>query len=161
MDENTFTIKEASKILHCSTQNIYQQKSKLMKLGFMEKSTIGSYCLNKEGINYLQEKRTETIKANNKVFNQVDNKSYFENSEVSTDTINIINLLNKQLHELKSEKEYWKNEYIKKDIHLQSKNEYIQNLNIQIMDLLKSTHLNKQQEQDVKKGFWEKFFNKK
>lgn len=69
MDDNIFTIKEASKLLHCSTQKIYQKKSKLMKLGFMEKSTTGSYFLKKDAINYLQEKRSETQKVNNQVFN--------------------------------------------------------------------------------------------
>jgi len=55
--------KRASKLLDCSTQNIYQQKSKLIKLGLMEYEENTGYVLNEKGINYLREKRTETIKS--------------------------------------------------------------------------------------------------
>lgn len=161
MDDNTFTIKQASKILHCSAQNIYQQKSKLMKLGFMEKSTTGSYYLKKDGINYLQEKRSETQKVNSQLFNQVDDKNSigFTNYNVQTNNIELINILKEQVQELKAEKNFWQSKYMEKDIQLDSKNEYIQQLNMQIFEILKSSEQNKQQKQNFKKGFFKKIFN--
>ena len=51
MSDNTFTVKEASVMLDCTTQNIYQQKSKLIQSGYMEKSITGEYVLNEKGIN--------------------------------------------------------------------------------------------------------------
>lgn len=160
MSDNTFTIKEASKLLDCSTQNIYQQKSKLIELGLMEQDTTTGYVLNEKGINYLREKRTETIKASNKGFNQVGNKDFINiaTPTVATDNTDLINILKEQLQELKEEKEYWRNEYIKKDNELQAKNEYIQGINTQVFALLGTSEQNKQQEQETKKGFWKKIF---
>lgn len=163
MSDNTFTVKDASKMLDCSTQNIYQQKSKLIQSGYMEKSVTGEYLLNEKGINYLREKRTETIKASNKSFNQVDNKGFTSvaNPTVATDNTDLVNILKEQLQELKTEKEYWRNEYTKKDNELQAKNEYIQGLNTQVFALLGTSEQNKQQqEQEVKKSFWKKIFDK-
>ena len=56
MSDNTFTVKEASVMLDCTTQNIYQQKSKLIQAGHMENSITGEYVLNEKGIKYLREK---------------------------------------------------------------------------------------------------------
>ena len=161
MSDNIFTIKEASKMLDCSTQNIYQQKSKLIELGLMEQSNAGSYVLNEKGINYLREKRTETIKASSQDFKQVDNKGFtnIASPTIATDSTDLINILKEQLQELKEEKEYWRNEYTKKDNELQAKNEYIQGLNTQVFALLGTQEENKKQEQDVKKGFWRKIFS--
>ena len=160
MSDNTFTIKEASRMLDCTTQNIYQQKAKLIELGLMEQDNITGYVLNEKGINYLREKRTETIKASNKVFNQVDNKdlSSIAHPTNVTDNTDLINFLKEQLQEAKEEKEYWRNEYTKKDTELQAKNEYIQGLNTQVFALLGTSEQNKRQEQENKKGFWNKLF---
>lgn len=162
MNDSTFTIKVASKMLDCSTQNIYQQKSKLIQSGYMEKSTTGEYVLNEKGINYLRDKRAETIKASNKGFNQVDNKDFtnIANPTVATDNTDLVNILKEQLQELKQEKEYWRNEYTKKDNELQAKNEYIQGLNTQVFALLGTSEQNKQQEQETKKSFWKRIFDK-
>ena len=162
MNDNTFTIKEASKMLDCTTQNIYQQKAKLIQLGYMEQSNTGAYILNEKGINYLREKRAETIKANSQEFNQVGSKGFtnIANPTITTDNVDLVSVLKEQLQELKEEKEYWRNEYTKKDTELQAKNEYIQGLNTQVFALLGTQEQNKQQEQDVKKGFWKRLFDK-
>lgn len=162
MNDNTFTIKEASKMLDCSTQNIYQQKGKLIQLGYMEQSSTGAYVLSEKGINYLREKRAETIKASSQDFNQFDNNSFtnIANPTMSTDNTDLLNILKEQIQELKTEKDYWRNEYAKKDSELQSKNEYIQGLNTQVFALLGTQEQNKQQTEESKKGFWKKLFDK-
>lgn len=162
MNDNTFTIKEASKMLDCSTQNIYQQKGKLIQLGYMEQSNTGAYILNEKGINYLREKRIETTKANSQVFNQVGSNDFtnISNPTISTDNTDLVNILKEQIQELRTEKDYWRNEYVKKDTELQAKYEYIQGLNTQVFNLLGTQEQNKQQEQNAKKGFWKKLFDK-
>ena len=159
MIDNTFSIKEASKILNCSTQNIYQQKSKLLAGGYMEQTNTGAFVLNEKGINFLREKRIETIKAN-KDFNQVGNNnlSNIANPVFPTDNSDLITILKEQIQELKSEKDYWRNEYTKKDNELKVKNEYIQNLNTQAFALLGTAEQNKKQEEETKKSFWRKIF---
>ena len=72
MLDSGFTITEASEMLDCTRQNIYQQKDTLVKLGYWETSETGKYYINEKGINYLREKRAETIKAKSKGFNQVE-----------------------------------------------------------------------------------------
>lgn len=161
MSDNTFTVKDASKMLDCTTQNIYQQKSRLIQLGYMEKSITGEYVLNENGINYLREKRAETIKASSQGFNQIGNKGFtnIANPTIATDNTDLINMLKEQLQDLKAEKEYWRNEYTKKDNELQAKNEYIQGLNTQVFALLGNSEQNKQEpEPEVKKSFWKKIF---
>lgn len=160
MNDNTFTIKEASKMLDCSTQNIYQQKGKLIQLGYMEQSDTGAYILNEKGINYLKEKRIETVKANSQAFNQVGSNDFtnIATPTLSTDNTDLVNILKEQIQELRTEKDYWRNEYAKKDSELQSKNEYIQGLNTQVFALLGTQEQNKQQAEESKKGFWKKIF---
>ena len=170
MSDNTFTVKEASVMLDCTTQNIYQQKSKLIQSGYMEKSITGEYVLNEKGINYLREKRTETIKASSKDFNQVDNKGFtnIASPTVATDNTDLINMLKEQLKELKEEKEYWRNKFEQKDVELQAKNDYIQELNTKAFALLDTGEQNKQeqeqqqiiQQEPVKKSLLQRFFNK-
>ena len=158
--DNLYSIKEASKLLDCSTQNIYRQKSELISKGLMEQSNTGSYFLNENGINYLREKRIETIKANSQDFKQVENNNL---SSVATpvfaDNTTIIELLKEQLQEAKQEKDYWKKQAETKDQELKEKNSYIQDLNTKAFALLGTTETNKQQEENIKKGFFRKFFN--
>lgn len=162
MSDNTFTIKEASRMLDCSTQNIYQQKGKLIQLGYMEQSDTGAYILNGKGINYLKEKRMETIKASNQDFNQFGKGNFtnIANPTISTENTDLVNILKEQIQELKEEKEYWRNEYTKKDTELQTKNEYIQGLNTQVFALLGTQEQTNQQTEESKKGFWKKLFDK-
>lgn len=160
MLDNMYSIKEASKLLDCSTQNIYRQKSELINKGLMEQAETGSYYLTEKGINYLREKRIETMKANNQDFNQVDNQAFKSvvNSSFSSDN-DIISLLKEQLQEAKEEKEYWKKQTELKDQELKDKNLYIQELNTKAFALLGTAEQNKQQEEETKKGFWKRIFS--
>ena len=56
MVDNGYTIKEASKILDCSTQNIYRQKNALISQGYMIQNSTGGFYITDMGINYLKEK---------------------------------------------------------------------------------------------------------
>lgn len=159
MVDNTYSIKEASRMLDCSTQNIYQQKTKLIEAGLMEKSVTGSYVLNENGINFLREKRIETMKASSQDFKQLDNEDFKQiASPVFTDTSEIITLLKEQLQEAKNEKEYWKKQTELKDQELKDKNSYIQELNTKAFALLGTAEQNKKQEEESKKSFWKRIF---
>lgn len=161
MLDNMYSIKDASKLLDCSTQNIYRQKQQLIKSGYMEQAETGSYYLNEKGINFLREKRIETMRASSQDFKQVDNQDFksVATSTVSIENTEYINLLKEQIQELKAEKEYWKNEYTKKDIELKDKNEYIQGINTKVFALLGTEEDNKKQAEEHKKSSWlSKFF---
>lgn len=162
MNDSMYSIKEASKMLDCSTQNIYQQKSKLLQAGLMEKDNAGGYYLNEKGINYLMDKRAETIKASSKDFKQVDNEAFKQivTPTIATDNTDYINLLKEQIQDLKKDRDYWQNEYTKKDTELQAKNEYIQGINTKVFALLGTEDQNKKQAEETKKGFFSKFFSK-
>ena len=161
MTDNTYSIKEASKLLDCSTQNIYQQKDRLLQLGLMEKSSTGSYFINEKGIQHLKEKRIETIKASS----SIDKQDLSIGTNVGFPQSNndlIVDLLKEQIQELKNEKEYWKNEYTKKDIELSKANEHLQEMNITVFQkLLASTEQqnNSINTETTKKGFFKKLFS--
>ena len=157
MTDNTYSIKEASRLLDCSTQNIYQQKDRLLQLGLMEKDDTVGYCLNEKGLNYLREKRIETIKSSSSIDKQdltIGRNAVFPNN--SNDLV--IDLLKEQIQELKNEKEYWKNEYAKKDIELSKANEHLQEMNTTVFQkLLASTEQNNNSKEE-KQGFFKKLF---
>lgn len=163
MIDNMFSIKEASKLLDCSTQNIYRQKSELIAKGLMEQSGTGSYFLNEKGINYLKEKRIETMRASQDL-KQVANNNL---SSVATPTIEdnteIINILKQNIIDLKQEKEYWKNKFEMKDQELTKANEHLQEMNTTVFQkLLATEEQNRQQEKEIKEGIlgkFKKFFN--
>ena len=163
MHDNMYNIKEASKLLDCTTQNIYRQKDQLIKSGYMELSNTGGYYLNNSGINYLREKRIETMRSSTQDFKQVDKQDLTSvaNPTVSIENVEYISLLKEQIQELKIEKEYWKNEYTKKDNELKEKNEYIQGINTKVFALLGTEEDNKKQAEEYKKMSWfEKIFKK-
>lgn len=160
MIDNMFSIKDASKLLDCSTQNIYRQKNELIAKGLMEQSNTGSYFINEKGINYLKEKRIETLKASQD-FKQVANKDL---SSVATSVTNsdteVINLLKQNIEELKQEKEYWKNKFEMKDQELTKANEHLQNMNTTVFQkLLAETTEEQKQNTTEKKGFFKKLFS--
>lgn len=160
MIDNSYSIKEASKLLDCSTQNIYRQKSELIRKGLMEQADTGSYYINEKGINYLREKRIETMKANNQNFNQVDNQEFKSvANSVFTGNTEIINILKQNIEDLKQEKEYWKKEYERKDEELSKANEHLQNMNTTVFQkLLATEEQNRKQAEETKKSFWKRIF---
>ena len=161
MLENSFTIKRASELLDCSTQNIYQMKDTLIKLGYWETNETGKYYITEKGLNYLREKRAETIKANSKGFNQVDSKdlSSIATPDNTSNNDSLINILQEQIKELKEEKEYWRKQTEIKDQELKTKNDYIQEINIKAFALLGTAEDNKKQEETTKKGFFRRIFS--
>lgn len=162
MIDNMYSIKEASKLLDCSTQNIYRQKAELISKGLMEQAETGSYYLNEKGINYLKEKRIETMK-NSQDFNQVDNQVFksVASPVFANDNTDLINLLKEQIQDLKNEKEYWKKEYEKKDQELTKTNEHLQNMNTTVFQklLADTTGESKENPTENKKGFFKRFFS--
>lgn len=156
MVDGLYSIKEASELLDCSKQNIYGRKEQLIKQGLMEQSETGTYYLNEKGINYLRERRIETIKSSSQDLNQVDSQVLNKDKTpvFSIDNTEYINLLKEQIQDLKNDRDYWKNEYTKKDSELKEKNEYIQGVNTKVFALLNTEEGNRKQEESVKKGFW-------
>lgn len=156
MLDSGFTITEASEMLDCTRQNIYQQKDTLVKLGYWETSETGKYYINEKGINYLREKRAETIKAKSKGFNQVESQDFtnIATPVVPTENTNLVNILQEQIKELKEEKEYWRKQTEIKDQELKNKNDYIQEMNIKAFALLGTAEDNKKQEDEHKKNSW-------
>ena len=162
MVDNGYTIKEASKILDCSTQNIYRQKSSLISQGYMIQDSTGGFYITDIGIKYLKEKRIETMRqASQDLASNVANTSQAvatPTNPVAPDNTEYINILKEQIQELRAEKEYWKNEYAKKDEELKDKNEYIQGINTKVFALLGTEEDNKKQAEETKKGFWHRLF---
>lgn len=161
MIDNMYSIKEASRLLDCSTQNIYRQKGELLSKGLMEQAETGGYYLTEKGINHLREKRIETMK-NSQGFNQVDNQAFksVANPVFTNDNTDLINLLKEQIQDLKNEKEYWKKEYEKKDQELTKTNEHLQNINSTVFQkLLAETTEKKENFTENKKGFFKRFFS--
>lgn len=154
MIDNMFSIKDASKLLDCSTQNIYRQKSELLAKGLMEQSETGSYFINEKGINYLREKRIETIKASQD-FNQVAKEKLSSVATPVADNTELINLLKQNIEELKQEKEYWKNKFELKDLELAKTNEHLQEMNTTVFQKLLADN----NEEEKKKGFFKKLFS--
>lgn len=160
MTDNEFTITEASKLLDCTRQNLYQKQDTLKELGYWKKSNTGKNYLTGEGINYLREYRAETLKANSKGFNQLDSQDLTTptNAVIPTENTDLINILQEQIKELKEEKEYWRKQTELKDQELKNKNDYIQEMNIKAFALLGTAEDNKKQEEQHKKGLFKWFF---
>lgn len=160
MLDNSYTIKEASNLLDCSTQNIYRQKQDLISKGYWEQSETGNHYITEKGINYLREKRIETMKASNQDFKQVANNNLQSvASPLFTDNTEIISILKQQIEDLKTEKEYWQKKYESKDQELSKANEHLQNVNTTVFQkLLATEEQNKKQAEETKRGFFKKIF---
>jgi len=163
MLDNMYSIKEASKLLDCSTQNIYRQKNELLAKGYWEYSEAGGYYITEKGINFLREKRIETLKAKDQEFNQVakENLQSVANS-VLPDNTEIISVLKQQIQDLKAEKEFWQKKYETKDQELSKANEHLQDMNSIVFQKLLAGTTEKEQQQnaDVHKGFFKNLFRK-
>lgn len=164
MIDSMYSIKEASKMLDCSTQNIYRQKQQLIDRGLMEQSETGAFFINEKGLNYLREKRIETMRSNDPKLSSVDNKdlSSVVIPVVSSDPENnrYILSLEQQIEDLKKEKEYWKKKFEEKDILLNEKNEYIQEINTKAFALLGTEEQNRKQTEEIKKSWWQRLTGK-
>lgn len=160
MIDNLFTIKRASEMLECTTQNLYGKQDKLKELGYWEKSDTGRNYITKEGINHLQNKRIETMQSSSKGFKQLENNNLqsIANAEIPGESTNLVDILQEQIKELKEEKEYWRKQTEIKDQELKNKNDYIQELNTKAFALLGTAEDNQKQEEKNKKGIFKWFF---
>lgn len=159
--DSGYSIKEASELLDCSTQNIYRQKQDLVSKGYWEQSETGNHYITANGINYLKEKRIETMKASKQDFKQVANNNLQSvATPVLTDNTELITVLKQQIEDLKNENTYWKKKYEDKDQELTKANEHLQNMNTTVFQkLLATEEQNRKQEEETKKGFFKKLFS--
>lgn len=161
MNDSDFTIKKASIYLGCTTQNLYGMQDKLNKLGYWKKSDTGKNYITQEGLNYLQEKRAETMQENSKAFKELDCKDLSSPATPTAtgESAELLKFLQQQLQEMKEEKEYWKKVAEAKDLELQKANDHIIEWNVKAFALLGTAEDNKKQEQETKKGFFKRFFS--
>lgn len=162
MVDNGFSVKRASQLLDCTTQNIYRQKTNLIKQGMMIQDEMGDYYITDKGINFLREKRIKTMKENNKELSSIDNEDLSSVASPVLPSVNndIVEILKQQIQDLKEEKEYWKKEYEKKDQELTKTNEHLQNMNTTVFQrLLATEEQNKKQAEETKKGFFKRLFS--
>lgn len=157
MHDNDFSVKEASRLLGCTPQNIYKQKDIMLKRGQWIIDENNNNYITAEGLAYLREKRAETIKAKSQEFNEVESNRLSTEAK-ATETASIVDLLQEQIKELKEEKEYWRRQTEQKDQELKDKNDYIQELNTKAFALLGTAEDNKKQEEKNKKGFFKNLF---
>lgn len=154
MIDGLYSIKEASELLDCSRQNIYGRKEQLIKQGLMEQSETGTYFLNEKGINYLRERRIETIKSSSQDLTSKQKPVF------SSNNFDLVDVLKEQIQDLKNEKEYWKKKYEEKDNELSKANEHLQDMNTTVFQrLLATEEQNRQQEENTKKGLFGFFKN--
>lgn len=154
---------EISEKLDCSPQNIYQKKNKLKNLGYIEIDTDGKEKINENGYNYLLQQRQSTMQNNSSALNKSLKNDLNSNTNVditgNTDFKQdnyFVDFLQKQIEELKQqlkeEKEhskYWQDLYIKENDDFKK---------LVFPTMLNTEEGNKQQEQEVKKGFFKRFF---
>lgn len=160
-----WTATQMSEILECSPQNVNQQKTKLRKLGYLEiDPTDNKEKINENGYNYLLNKRKITMQIKGNTTNNLNN-ACLNNEENATDNGNIdikqdfvYKLLQDQVEELKTrlaeeteQRKHWQELYIKQ-------NEDYKKITFPIM--IGTEEQNKKQEEETKKGFFSRLFNK-
>ena len=101
MHDNDFSVKEASRLLGCTPQNIYKQKDIMLQRGQWIIDENKNNYITAEGLAYLREKRAETIKAKSQEFNEVESNRLSTEAK-ATETASIVDLLQEQIKELKS-----------------------------------------------------------
>lgn len=159
-------------MLDCSTQNIYRQKQQLLSKGYMISSNANGLYITSDGIEYLKEKRIDTMRQDlqdlpSEVDNNLQEVASPTPQTVTNTSINndLIKALQDQIQELKQDRDYWKEAYTKKDNELTKKVEYIEGINTKVFALLGTGEPIKHQEesktiteeQQQKKHFWNIF----
>lgn len=149
-----FSISKVAEQLQVTPQAIYKQRDYLLDHGYMVKDKFGQWQISVQGYNYLKEKRISKLNQAPKIV-KIDNEeaekeqkettqnsSVFELKEVYR---NQVELLEKQIEELKEDRNYFKNLYEEKDRQL---NQYI------------NTHLLPSGNATEHKSFFQRFFKK-
>lgn len=155
-----WTFTKASEMLECSPQNLYQQKAKLKRLGYIEIDTDGKEKINDTGYNYLLEQRKNTLQntsdnLNNTCLNNIENSSISDSLEFKQVNL-IVELLQKenenlkkQLEQEKDQTKYWQELYVKQ-------NEEYKKITYPLM--IGTEEQNKKQDESVRRGFFRKIF---
>lgn len=149
-----FSISKVAEQLQVTPQAIYKQRDYLLDHGYMVKDKFGQWQISVQGFNFLKEKRISKLNQAPKIV-KIDNEeaekeqketaqnsSVFELKEVYR---NQVELLEKQIEELKEDRNYFKSLYEEKDKQL---NQYI------------NTHLLPSGDTTERKGFFRKIFSK-
>lgn len=115
-------IPTVSELLDCTQQNIYQKKSTLRKMGYLEIDPIDKKeKINENGLNYLREMRTQTLKRQGRKANimEQDSEHIEKSCNVSIQQDFVFDFMKKELEDLKTrlveaekEKTYWRDLYI-------------------------------------------------
>lgn len=157
-----WTVKEVSAKLQCSQQNIYQKMDKLKANGFVElDETDNKEKINENGYNYLLNQRKQTMKnnsyqLNNKALNEVENTDNRSDSTIQQDFIikflqDEITDLKKRLAEEQADKKYWQ------DLYVQRNDDFMKHM---FPPMLDTEEGNKKTEENIKKGFFARIFNR-
>ena len=155
-----WTFTKASEMLECSPQNLYQQKAKLKRLGYIEMDTDGKEKINDNGYNYLLEQRKNTMQNTSSNLNNAclnNNENDYNSNDLEFKQVNLIvellqkenENLKKQIEQEKDQTKYWQELYVKQ-------NEDYKKITFPIM--LGTEEQTKKQEENVKKGFFKRFF---
>lgn len=153
-----FSVNEVAKQLQITPQAIYKQRDFLLDNGYMIKDKFGQWQISSQGFNYLKDKRINKLNQGTLEVKQVgaensneqrannEGTSLFELKEVYKTQVE---LLQRQIEELKEDRNYFKFLYEEKDKQL---NQYI------------NTHLltsgTDEQAAAEPKGFFRRFFSK-
>ena len=156
-----WTFTEMSEMLNCSPQNIYQKKSKLKNMGYIEiDPEDNKEKINENGYNYLLTLRKITMQSNstnlnNNTLNTIENT---ENKTISSFKQDFIfEFMEKQIKELKEklkaeaeEKKHWQELYIQQSEDFKK---------LAFPPMLDTADGNKQTAENVKKGFFARLFS--
>lgn len=158
-----WTFAKVSEMLDCSPQNIYQKKAKLKNMGGVEiDPTDNKEKINETGYNYLLNLRKNTMQTNTTNLNNtcLENEESISNSgnaNIKQDLF-IVDFLKNQVEELKKElqeqreqTQHWQNLYIEQTADFKK---------LVFPTMLDTEDGNKQTEEQIKKGFWQRVFKK-
>ena len=126
-----FSISKVAEQLQVTPQAIYKQRDYLLDNGYMVKDKFGQWQISVQGYNYLKEKRINKLnQEHSKVDNEpskTDNQNAQTESEPKENELHQVyrkqvELLENQIKEIKSDRDYFKSLYEEKDRQL---NQYI------------------------------------
>lgn len=150
-----FSISKVAEQLQVTPQAIYKQRDYLLDNGYMVKDKFGQWQISVQGFNYLKEKRISKLNQVQKIV-KIDNEEAEKEQKETTQNSSVfelkevyksqVELLEKQIEELKEDRNYFKSLYEEKDKQL---NQYI------------NTHLLPSGNDTEHKSFFKRFFKMK
>lgn len=149
-----FSISKVAEQLQVTPQAIYKQRDYLLDNGYMVKDKFGQWQISTQGYNYLREKRISKLNQAPKIV-KIDNEEAEKEQRETTQNSSVfelkevyrkqVELLENQIKEIKSDRDFFKSLYEEKDKQL---NQYI------------NTHLLTSGEPTEHKGFFKRLFSK-